>query len=80
MPLADQLGKEGTGFESLEVVVRGGLRTALTLLITVPGLPKLMAELWKDLGRLLGIPEGVHRSLREPKCVLVFFLQAVLGF
>lgn len=30
-----------------------------------------MAELWKDLGRLLGIPEGVHRSLREPKCVLV---------
>lgn len=37
MPLADQLGTEGTGLESLEIVVREGLRTALTLLITVPG-------------------------------------------
>lgn len=37
VPLADQLGREGTGLESLEVVVHEGLRTALTLLITVPG-------------------------------------------
>lgn len=71
MPLADQLGREGTGLESLEIVVREGLRMALTLLITVPGVLKLVAELWKDLGRLPGIPEGVHKSLREPKCVLV---------